>query len=192
MSHDYPASKWLCQDWNSSPLIQSQNLFPQTLEHLDELLSTLYSLNASSCLTRKIFYSPSVRKKLNILNTWSSFYIHPYFCVRVFAPLFYIMFSYVSIFMYSGVLCIYSLFMHLCIYLTYRAMKPLLPMLLEESISVNYTSISYSISEDFSLNLEALKLLGERTEKAAVCRTKLLSSGNTSKLAETSATRAGK
>lgn len=56
-------------------------------------------------------------------------------------------------------------------------MKPILSMLLEESTSVCYNSISYSVSEDFSfkkvLNFDgktpALELLGERTERAAVC-----------------------
>lgn len=86
--------------------------------------------------------------------------MHLYFHVHVFAPLFYV-FLCVCIFMYSGNwhthvfihMCIYFLFMCLCIYLTCRAMKLLLPMLLKESISVNYTLISYSISEDFSFKL---------------------------------------
>lgn len=45
---------------------------------------------------------------------------------------------------------------------------------------------------NFNEKTPALELLGERTERAALCRTKLLSFGNTSKPTETSATRAGR
>lgn len=81
--------------------------------------------------------------------------------LSIYTFILYDVFQCVCICIYSGILHthvfihmgIYFLFMHLCIYLTCRAMKLLLPMLLEEIISINYTLISYSISEDFSFNL---------------------------------------
>lgn len=117
---------------------------------------TLCNSNAPTCLIRNICRVPSARKKLNILNTWGSFYVHIYFHVYVFVPFMFFVFVYLFVQVFSVLMCLYVVLMfYLYIYeflcLIYRAIKLFLPVVLEERTSVNYILISCSVSQDFCL-----------------------------------------